>query len=144
MRLRPWDCPNTRLDRWATERGELTRRWVVMVWESGRSPPHDRDVPPDFSRNRTSCQRGPAGAARWQGGFLRASLSFAVLVILPERGWPLLQVLGASVLARDWVRLTAVERSHRTPPSARKRVATAFSVRPRPISSLCRPSCPAF
>ena len=66
MRLRPWDCPNTRLDRWATERGELTRRWVLMVWESGRSSPHDRDVPPDFSRNRTSCQRRPAGAVGWQ------------------------------------------------------------------------------
>jgi len=66
MRLRPWDCPNTRLDRWATERGELTRRWVLMVWESGRSLPHDRDVPPDFSRNRTSCQRRPAGAVGWQ------------------------------------------------------------------------------
>src|SRR5271157_6154090 len=93
MRLRPWDCPNTRLDRWATERGELTRRWVIMVWESGRSEPHGRDVPPDCSRNRTSCQRRPARAASWQGGPLSGlTLLYGFLMIPSARGWPLLQV----------------------------------------------------
>src|SRR5208283_5678687 len=46
---------------------------------------------------------------------------------------------GISVSSRDWVRLPADDRSHRTLPFARKRVATEFWVRPRPISSLARP-----
>ncbi len=40
---------------------------------------------------------------------------------------------GASVLARDWVRLPADERSHRALFYCSQRVATAFWVRPRPI-----------
>jgi hypothetical protein len=63
MRLRPWDRPNTRLDRMATERGESNQFDPLAVESHGVSTDRPslcgRDVPPKCSRNRTVCQRGP-------------------------------------------------------------------------------------